>query len=79
MDNFLHNPAYDPNRFLDWLQAELNLRNDAALARVLAVAPPALSNIRHGRLSVGPSLLLRVHDLTNLPARTLRQQMGLPG
>ena len=67
---------YDPNKLIDGLIEKLNLKNHAALSRVLEVAPPVLSKIRHGRLPVGASLLIRMHDVTDIPIRELRDMMG---
>ena len=54
---------YDPN-------------NDAALSRALEVAPPVISKIRHGRLPVGASLLIRMQEISNMSIRELREMMG---
>ena len=51
---------YDPNHLLDALIEKLHLKNDAALSRALEVAPPVISKIRHRRLPVGASLLIRI-------------------
>ena len=51
---------YNPNRLLDTLIENLRLKNDAALSRALEVAPPVISTIRHHRLPVGASLLIRM-------------------
>lgn len=68
--------TYDPNRLLDALIEKLNLKNDAALSRALEVAPPVISKIRHRRLPVGASLLIRMHEVSNLSIRELRDLMG---
>lgn len=68
--------AYDPNRLLDALVEKLHLKNDAALCRRLEVAPPVISKIRHGRLPVGASMLIRMHEETGLTIRELRDLMG---
>lgn len=68
--------AYDPNRLLDTLVEKLHLKNDAALCRRLEVAPPVISKIRHGRLPVGASMLIRMHEETGLTIRELRDLMG---
>lgn len=68
--------SYDPNHLLDALIAKLELKNDAALARVLEIAPPMISKIRHRRLPVGAALLIRMHEVTNLPISELRSLMG---
>ncbi|MNK05210.1 hypothetical protein D3C87_230860 [compost metagenome] len=68
--------AYDPNHLLDSLIERLHLKNDAALSRALEVAPPVISKIRHRRLPVGASLLIRMHEVSDLSIRDLRILMG---
>ncbi len=68
--------AYDPNHLLDSLIEKLSLKNDAALSRALEVAPPVISKIRHRRLPVGASLLIRMHEVSDLSIRELRILMG---
>jgi len=67
---------YDPNRLLDALIQQLRLKNDAALSRALEVAPPVISKIRHRRLPVGASMLIRMHEVSGLTIRDLRYLMG---
>src|SRR5438445_11271953 len=67
---------YDPNHLLDSLIAKLHLKNDAALSRALEVAPPVISKIRHRRLPVGASLLIRMHEVTGMSIQELRELMG---
>src|SRR3954464_12867812 len=68
--------TYDPNHLLDVLIEKLNLKNDAALSRALEVAPPLISKIRHRRLPVGASLLIRMHEVSALSIKDLRHLMG---
>ncbi|MDQ9172488.1 hypothetical protein Q8A64_18985 [Oxalobacteraceae bacterium R-40] len=68
--------TYDPNALLDTLIARLQLKNDAALCRLLEVGPPVISKIRHKRLPVGSSMLIRMHEISNLTIRELRYLMG---
>ena len=56
----------DPNHLLDALLQKLNLKNDAALSRVLEAGPPMISKIRHRKLPVGTSLLIRMHEVSDL-------------
>lgn len=67
---------YDPNKLLDSVIQKLNLKNDASLSRLLEVAPPVISKIRHNRLPVGASLLVRMHEVTGLTIRELREILG---
>ena len=69
---------YDPNRVLDAMIARLRLKNDAALSRVLEVAPPVISKIRHCTLPIGATLLLRMHEESEFSIRELRELMVRP-
>src|SRR6476620_6663238 len=69
-------PGYDPNHLLDSMLEKLKLKNDAALSRALEVAPPVISKIRHRRLPVGASMLLRMHEVRTMSVRELRDLMG---
>ena len=71
--------GYDPNRLLDALIQKLNLKNDAALSRALEVRPPVISKIRHRTLPVGASLLIRMHEVTDLSIRELRSVLAHDG
>ena len=66
---------YDPNRVLDAIIDKLRLKNDAALSRVLEVAPPVISNIRHNTLPIGATILLRMHEVSDFSIRELRALM----
>lgn len=75
-DSLLETVEYDPNRLLDAIIDKMNLKNDAALSRALEVAPPVISKIRHRRLPVGASMLIRMHEVTDLSVAELRALMG---
>jgi len=66
---------YDPNRVLDAIIDKLRLKNDAALSRVLEVAPPVISKIRHNALPIGATILLRMHEVSDFSIRELRALM----
>ncbi|MES2831636.1 MAG: hypothetical protein V4695_06565 [Pseudomonadota bacterium] len=68
--------SYDPNNLLDQLIQKLDLKNDAALARALEVAAPVISKIRHRRLPVGASMLIRMHEISEISISDLRNLMG---
>ncbi len=68
--------TYDPSHLLDTLRERMQLKNDAALSRLLEVAPPVISKIRHRALPVGASLLIRMHEVTKMSIRDLRALMG---
>ena len=66
------NNADGNNDLLDTLLAK-GPKNDAALARALEVAPPVISKIRHGRLPIGASLLIRMHEVLDVSIRELKR------
>jgi plasmid maintenance system antidote protein VapI len=68
--------GYDPNHLLDAMLEKLKLKNDAALSRALEVAPPVISKIRHRRLPVGASMLIRMHEVSDLSVAELRDLLG---
>src|SRR5438270_11816083 len=68
--------TYDPDRLLNTLIEKMRLKNDAALSRALEVAPPVISKIRHRRLPVGASLLIRMHEVCGLSIGDLRELLG---
>jgi hypothetical protein len=50
----LADPNYVPDRMLDQVLDRLNLKNDAALAQALDVAPPTVSKLRNKALPLEP-------------------------
>lgn len=73
----LSDPNYDPNRLLNEVLLTLRLKNDAALSRLLGIAPPVLSKVRHRRLPVAADLILRIHEATMLSIDEIRGLMGV--
>jgi plasmid maintenance system antidote protein VapI len=65
----------DPNILLDAIIEKLNLKNDAALSRLLEVAPPVISKLRHGALPIGPTMLIRMHEISDMNIREMRALM----
>ncbi|MES2299631.1 MAG: hypothetical protein V4582_21515 [Pseudomonadota bacterium] len=68
--------TYDPNKVLDAVIEKLQLKNDAALSRALEVAPPVISKIRHRTLPIGATILLRMHEVSDLSIKDLRSLMA---
>jgi hypothetical protein len=64
-------------KFLDFLIAELRLKNDAALAREMDVAPPVVSKWRRNRLPFGPKHILRAHEHFGIGVAEIRDRAGL--
>jgi len=61
------------NEFLDLIIKKGGLKNDAALSRLLKVAPPVISKVRTGRLSVGASLMITIHEVTDMLFAEIRE------
>lgn len=76
MDTLTIQPSYCPNKLLNTVLEHLHLRNDAALARLLRVAPPVISKLRSGKIPVGASMLIRMHEETGISIKELRDLMG---
>ena len=60
-----------PEELLNFVSKRFGLANDAALSRFLELAPPVISKIRHRNLAVGPAILVRILEATNLHIRQL--------
>lgn len=68
--------SYNPSRLLDVLRENFRLETDAALARMLEVAPPVINRIRHRKMPVSGALLIRMHEVTGLNIIDLRYLIG---
>jgi len=64
---------------LDHVISVMRLKNDAALARMLEVAPPVISKVRHYRLPVGSTLILSIHEATGLSIREIKALIPMEG
>ena len=63
---------------LDEVIEILHLKNDAALARTLNVAPPVISKMRTGSLKVGNSMIIAIHESTGMTIAEIKRLAGLP-
>lgn len=68
--------SYCPAMLLDRVMRELRLKNDAALARELAVTPAVVSRIRNKKAPVSASFLLTMHEASQIAIPELRRMMG---
>jgi hypothetical protein len=76
ISNF-ENPNFDANRLLDALIEHYNLKNDAALSRMLALPPAIISKLRHQRTELSSTLILRIHDVTGWMPNEIRRLAGI--
>jgi len=60
---------------LDWLLAEMKIKNDKQLSEFLELNAPVISKIRHGH-TVSDSFILRVHEKTDIPVKVIRQKLS---
>jgi hypothetical protein len=63
-------------KLLDKLIQVMTLKNDASLARVLEVAPPVISKIRHGSLDIGGTILIRAHEESGISIASMKALIG---
>ncbi|MDQ1921676.1 hypothetical protein [Massilia pseudoviolaceinigra] len=68
---------YDPAGLLDAVKALNHLPSDAALATLLRVAPPVISKVRHHRMLVGDSLILRCIEFAGMTVPQVRAYIGV--
>lgn len=58
---------------LDAVKAKLELKNDAAVARVLEVAPAVVSKLRRQRCTFGDTMIVRLLDREIMTLAEIRQ------
>jgi transcriptional regulator with XRE-family HTH domain len=66
----------NPPGWIDRLREMKHLHSDAQLCRVLQVPPPMISKIRTGRINVSAGLMIRIHEVFQLPISELRRMMS---
>lgn len=52
-------------------------KNDAWLSFFLHVAPPVISKMRNGKLPMGPSMMLRLHEIGGLDIAHIRKMVSV--
>lgn len=70
-------PFFGCKYLLDALIQDNSLKNDAALCRVLRFAPPMISKIRHGKVKISADVILRIHEILNVPVLEIRRLIAL--
>jgi hypothetical protein len=61
---------------LNALIQHFGIKNDAALARVLELAPPMISKLRGQVLPISAFVLIRMHEVSGISIVELRGMMG---
>lgn len=73
MSNRIKQTVPGVNALLDCLLARGGLKNDAALSRALGIAPPVISKLRSGKLELGATLVLNIHELFDMSIREMKE------
>jgi transcriptional regulator with XRE-family HTH domain len=66
---------YSPIYFFDELKKRLNILTDASVCKTFNISPSTISKIQHGHSAVSPEILLKIHEMTNIPIFELREMM----
>lgn len=74
----MSNPESGPVLLVQTLLSRFQLKNCAALAHELKVAPPVISKWLHGRLIIGEAYILRIHETFDMPVAEIRALAGIP-
>lgn len=64
------------NNLLDQFIERNQLKNDAAMCRMLGVEPPMISKLRHGHTAFGPHLAILLLVRGDMSLDDLRQALG---
>ncbi|SNS53186.1 hypothetical protein SAMN06265795_103237 [Noviherbaspirillum humi] len=67
---------YDPSKLLNALIARMNLKQDADLARTLALDEKTLKKIRDRRLQISTSMLMQMQEATGINVADLRMLLN---
>ncbi len=59
-------------KLLDTLRDRFQIKSDAALARELDIVPAQISKLRGGA-TLGPSVILRIHEHLGVPVKEIRE------
>jgi bisphosphoglycerate-independent phosphoglycerate mutase (AlkP superfamily) len=63
---------------LDFVKENLQVKTDSALAVALGVPAPQICHIRKGHMSIGASMVVYIHQATDLPVRWIKGSLWLP-
>lgn len=66
-----------PHKLLDTMIAELELKNDAALCKLLELDKGQISKLRNGKLAVNATHILYIHDVTGWEIKRIKQLAGV--
>lgn len=64
-------------QLLDAILREKNIKSDAALAVALEVDPPNISRLRRTEREMGPTMIVRIHELMGWSIRDIKAILGM--
>ena len=62
-----------PHKLFDYIREMYNLKTDAQLAHILSARRPMISKIRNGLVRLPPSLVIAIHEQTNIPVAKIKE------
>lgn len=60
------------NALLDHIKLTAGIKNDNRLSKFLQVKSQVISKIRHNKIPFGSTLVLKVHDATEIPIKEIK-------
>ena len=63
----------NPHKLFDYIREMYNLKTDAQLAHILNARRPMISKIRNGLVRIPPSLVIAIHEQTNIPVAKIKE------
>lgn len=73
----LTDPKYTPQRLLNKVMELMGIKTDYALANTIGVDRQAIYKVRAREKAIGASLLWRLHLLTGIDGKTLKEWGGI--
>jgi plasmid maintenance system antidote protein VapI len=65
--------VHTPHKLFDHIRETYNLKTDAALAHMLSIRTPLISKIRNGVIRITPTVIIAVHEQTNIPIAKIKE------
>lgn len=62
-----------PHKLFDYIREMYGLKTDAQLAHILSARRPMISKIRNGLARLPPSLVIAIHEQTNIPVAKIKE------
>lgn len=66
------------NTLLDHIKKTAGIKREWQLAHFLGVGAAQVSNIRKGRLKMGATMILNIHEATDIPIKEIKSWLTAP-